>query len=184
MTSCTPALKASSIVACVTRGRLGPAVPEAKSSASHRAVLWIFSNSPSSSSVLCFWDLPTSLGFEWGWSPSTLSFKFTVTLLSLLPVTSGNSSGSLSLLLSIVITAGKWSCCKFLLDLWQRSDQWRPVSPVLCEARVLAVCWSLLPIVTWVLCQCTNLLEIKFSSVLLNVKMFFFKEYTVPWLKY
>lgn len=107
MTSCTPALKASSIVACVTRGRLGPAVPEAKSSASHRAVLWIFSNSPSSSSVLCFWDLPTSLGFEWGWSPSTLSFKFTVTLLSLLPVTSGNSSGSLSLLLSIVITAGR-----------------------------------------------------------------------------
>lgn len=79
MTSCTPALKASSIVACVTRGRLGPAVPEAKSSASHRAALWIFSNSPSSSSVLCFWDLPTALGFEWGWSPSTPSFKFTVT---------------------------------------------------------------------------------------------------------
>lgn len=87
------------MVAWVKRGRLGPAVPEAKSSAFPWAFLSSFQTVPQVQ-----WDLPTSLGFEWVLSPSILSFKFTFnTFSSLLPLT----SDSLSLLLRVVNTAGR-----------------------------------------------------------------------------
>lgn len=51
-------------------------MPETKSSACVEHPSQVF-KLPLSSYVLCFWDLPTSLGFEWALSPVVLSFKFT-----------------------------------------------------------------------------------------------------------
>lgn len=107
LTSCIPAIKASSMVAWVNRGCLGPAVPEIDRAQFSLSFPLRTSISPLSSYVVCFWDLPTSLGFEQALSPVVLSVKFTFnTFSSLLPLTYGDSSGSLSLLLSVVNTAG------------------------------------------------------------------------------
>lgn len=48
----------------------------------------------------------------------------------------------------------------------------------LCEARVLAVCCSQLPLSPEDFASALISLEIKFSSVLLNVKMFFLRIYS------
>ena len=84
-----------------------------------------------------FGDLPTSLGFEWGLCPVLLSFKFTFNMfLFSAPLAHwGLLFGSLKFAASRGSSAGRWSYCKFFLDLWQR--EWSVKARVMREEGTL-----------------------------------------------
>ena len=79
-----------------------------------------------------FGDLPTSLGFEWGLCPVLLSFKFTFNMfLFSAPLAHwGLLFGSLKFAASRGSSAGRWSYCKFFLDLWQREWSVKATTPL------------------------------------------------------
>lgn len=127
-------------------------------------------------------NLPTLLGFDGGCVPFYCLLSLHLTYVSLFSAPFahwGLLFGSLKFAALSGSLAGRWSCCKFLLDLWQREWLVKAITLLDLQGGVFSVpAVHSPPLLTEYFASALISLEIKFVSMLLNVNFFFFRKYS------